>query len=126
MFPRTPTWKRGEPAHQEYFTFAGGAWHPIETTGSTNPPGSETPTSFQFSVLSWNIDFMRPLEAARMSAALKHLHSLVSGREGTSIIMLNEMVESDLQLIKAADWVRQGYQITDISADHWESPRYGN
>ncbi|KAK4233180.1 Endonuclease/exonuclease/phosphatase, partial [Achaetomium macrosporum] len=117
--------KRGEPTHQEYFTYKDNLWYPIEAQGSTVPPDSETPGSFQFSVLSWNIDFMRPEEDARMAAALQHLRSLVSGQADPSIILLNEMTEGDLRLIKMADWVRQSYNITDASTDHWESPSYG-
>ncbi|KAK4157475.1 be34ec7d-0e68-46fe-bb6a-05f4e13c29ca [Chaetomidium leptoderma] len=125
MFPAIHSWKRGEPAQQEYFTFRNGLWYPVEIQGSTIPPGAETPRSFRFSVLSWNIDFMRPLGDARMSAALKHLQSLVSGKPDPSIIMFNEMTKSDLGLIKRADWVRDGYNITDASTEHWEAPSYG-
>jgi tyrosyl-DNA phosphodiesterase 2 len=121
----TRNWKRGKPAHQEYFTFNDGLWYPIEVQGSTVPPGSETPDSFRFLVLSWNIDFMRPEDDARMASALKHLRSLVSGQADPSIIMLNEMTEGDLRLIKRADWVRRDYNITDASTVHWESPGYG-
>lgn len=79
-----------------------------------------------FSVLSWNIDFMRPLADARMSAALKHLESLVAGRTTPSVIMLNEMMDSDLKLIQSADWVRKDYNLTDISGENWELPHgYG-
>jgi tyrosyl-DNA phosphodiesterase 2 len=126
MFPTIQSWKKGEPAHQEYFTFTNDAWYPIEAQGSTSPQGLETPKSFQFSVLSWNIDFVRPLDDARMSAALKHLHSLVIGQANPNIIMLNEMTRSDLALIKSTDWVRLNYNITDVSPLHWESPGYGS
>ncbi|SPQ27653.1 be34ec7d-0e68-46fe-bb6a-05f4e13c29ca [Thermothielavioides terrestris] len=125
MFPAIHTWRRGEPARQEYFTFKDGLWHPVEVQGSTIPPGSETPASFQFSVLSWNIDFMRPHGDARMTGALQHLHSLTSRHAQPSVIMLNEMTEGDLKLIKSADWVREHYNITDASPGHWESPGYG-
>ena len=124
-FPPARTWKPGVPAHQEYYTFTNNAWHPIEVSGSTEPPGLETPKSFQFSVLSWNIDFMRPMDHTRMTAALKHLHSLVQGQAKPHVIMLNEMVVSDLDLIKHTDWVRLNYNITDVSNLHWESPGYG-
>ncbi|KAL2261890.1 hypothetical protein VTK26DRAFT_3046 [Humicola hyalothermophila] len=120
-----PTWTRGVPAHQEYFTFTNNAWHPVEVTGPTEPRDNGTPQPFQFSVLSWNIDFMRPMPHARMAGALKHLHSLVDGQPNRHVIMLNEMVVSDLDLIRHTDWVRTGYNITDVSNFHWESPGYG-
>ncbi|AEO61608.1 hypothetical protein MYCTH_2311932 [Thermothelomyces thermophilus ATCC 42464] len=126
MAHTTHTWKRGELTPQEYFTFRDGAWHPVEAQGSAVLPGRETPPStFQFSVLSWNVDFMAPEGDARMSAALKHLGSLVAGNPNPSVIMLNEMTPPDLALIKLADWVREGYDITDATADHWESSIYG-
>ncbi len=126
MFPSIHSWKRDEPAPQEYYTFRDGEWWPVEAQGSTVPPGSETPRSFRFSVLSWNIDFMRPHDDARMSAALQHLRSLVARKpDHPSVILLNEMTGSDLTLIKQADWVREGYNITDATTDHWESTVYG-
>jgi tyrosyl-DNA phosphodiesterase 2 len=127
MFPTIQSWKRGELAPQEYHTFRDGFWHPVEPQGgSTVPAGRTTPRSFQFAVLSWNIDFMQPEDDARMTSALKHLHGLVAAKPDLpSVIMLNEMTRTDLKLIKNADWVREGYSITDVNADHWESTTYG-
>ncbi|KAK4042284.1 hypothetical protein C8A01DRAFT_33633 [Parachaetomium inaequale] len=130
MFPAINNWRRGEPTPQEYFTFRNGLWYPVEAHlgSSTAPAGPETPVTpraFQFAVLSWNIDFMRPEDDARMSAALKHLQSLVADKPHPSVIMLNEMTKSDLALIKRADWVREGYNISDATTHHWESPTYG-
>jgi tyrosyl-DNA phosphodiesterase 2 len=125
MFPAIHSWKRGELAPQEYFTFRDAQSWPVEVQGTTDPPGGEAPKSLRFTVLSWNIDFMRPQDDARMSAALNHLHSLVQDKPTPHVIMLNEMTKSDLTLIKLADWVREGYNITDASTLHWESPGYG-
>ncbi len=125
MFPTIRSWRRGEPAQQEYFTFWDGEWWPVEPQGSTIPPGSETPRSFRLSVLSWNIDFMRPRSDPRMSAALQHLEGLVHNTDHPCVILLNEMTVTDLDLIKRAGWVREGYNVTDVSPDHWESPGYG-
>jgi len=119
-------WRRGEPAPQAYYTFRNGIWHPIEVEGTTCPPGATTPTSFRFSVLSWNIDFMRPCGDARMTAALDHLHGLVRDDPNPAVIMLNEMTRDDLKLIKKAEWVRDGYNITDVGVDNWESAGYGS
>ncbi|KAK3680726.1 Endonuclease/exonuclease/phosphatase [Podospora appendiculata] len=86
-------------------------------------PHDETSTMpISFSILSWNIDFMRPLADERMKVALAHLRSLVE-RAATrpSIIMLNEMVDPDFDLIQMEDWIRQGYRITDSSTQHWQS-----
>ncbi|KAH6640735.1 Endonuclease/exonuclease/phosphatase [Chaetomium tenue] len=127
MARRQPSWKRGELAPQEYHTFRDGFWHPVQPPEPAVPGGpTTTPRSFQFAVLSWNIDFMRPEDDARMASALKHLHGLVAAKPNPpSVVMLNEMTRSDLTLIKDAAWVREGYNITDINADHWESTTYG-
>ncbi|KAK3297697.1 Endonuclease/exonuclease/phosphatase [Chaetomium fimeti] len=126
MFPTIQSWKRGELAPQEYHTFRDGLWHPVEARESTIPAaGATAPRSLQFAVLSWNIDFMRPEDDARMASALKHLRGLVAGKPVPSVIMLNEMTKSDLNLIKQAAWVREGYNITDANTDHWESASYG-
>lgn len=119
------SWRRGEVEPQEYYTFRNGLWQPIEGP-QTSDSETAPPRSLHFSVLSWNIDFMRAHDEARMAAALAHLHSLVSARPNhPSVIMLNEMTKSDLQQIKQADWVRAGYHMTDVSPAHWESPAYG-
>lgn len=128
MFPTMHRWKRGEVEPQEYYTFRNGLWYPVEAaqgSGSGSCSGSDsetvTPRSLHFAVLSWNIDFMRPQGEARMAAALGHLSSLISAKpRHPSIIMLNEMTQSDLRLIKRAEWVRAGYHMTDVSPDHWE------
>lgn len=127
LFPTIQSWKRGELAPQEYHTFRDGLWCPVQPPEPAVPGGpTTTPRSFQFAVLSWNIDFMRPEDDARMAAALKHLHGLVAAKPDLpSVVMLNEMTRSDLTLIKDAAWVREGYNITDINADHWESTTYG-
>jgi tyrosyl-DNA phosphodiesterase 2 len=126
--PGMHTWKRGEIVPQEYFTFRNGLWHPVEGP-QTSDSDLETATparALNFSVLSWNIDFMRAEDDARMAAAHNHLHTLVSARPNhPSVILLNEMTKSDLALIKQADWVRAGYHMTDVSPAHWESPAYG-
>ena len=73
-----------------------------------------------------------------MAAALEHLHAHVSDEAGGSdsksdspikttdkVIMLNEMTESDLRIIQGQDWIREGFYITDLSSEFWESSVYG-
>ncbi|KAK3321442.1 Endonuclease/exonuclease/phosphatase [Cercophora scortea] len=113
-------WTHGVPAPQPAFECAPqGEWKkaafPIPHDESSSAPVS-------FSILSWNIDFMRPLADERMKVALSHLRSLVDQSvTHPSIIMLNEMVDSDLDLIQSEDWIRRDYRITDNSTQHWES-----
>jgi hypothetical protein len=75
-------------------------------------------------VLTWNIDFMRPLPTERMSAALSYLEAYLLSSIGIGnavVILLQEMVASDLHLIKSAPWIRERFHITDRSPQNWES-----
>lgn len=77
-------------------------------------------------MVSWNIDFMLPYPDERMKAALNHLHSLTTTQTSNpTIILLQEMLESDLALIQAQSWIRSGYNMTDVDNTHWESGHYG-
>lgn len=68
-----------------------------------------------------------------MRAALDHLRPHVNGNVSSEhepdidhkIIMLNEMTDSDLQIIQSQDWIQQEFQLTDISSEYWESDVYG-
>lgn len=61
----------------------------------------------------------------RMLAALKHLQSHVNGTALPTIIMLQEMLETDLALLQAQPWIRNNYSMTDIDTKYWESGHYG-
>lgn len=121
-------WARGVPFHQPFYTFSDKdkKWHETEPTSAGTP----------FTVLSWNIDFKRILHNQRMRAALKHLHTHVTDEAINSegipkllvkekVIMLNDMTKSDLQIIQSQAWIREGFQITDLSGEFWESKHYG-
>lgn len=68
---------------------------------------------------------MLPFTDERMVVALKHLESHVKASSNPTIIMLQEMLASDLELIKAQAWVASAYNITDVDDRHWESGHYG-
>lgn len=68
---------------------------------------------------------MLPFTDERMSVALKHLESHVKASASPTVIMLQEMLVSDLELIKAQPWVTSSYNITDVDSTHWESGHYG-
>ncbi|KAK3314953.1 hypothetical protein B0H66DRAFT_583707 [Apodospora peruviana] len=91
--------------------------------GLRNRLNSPEITNQEVSILSWNIDFMRILPNARMKAALAHLRSLVEGETQRSIIMLNEMVMSDLNLIQSADWIQRGYR--QVFRVHYDATNMG-
>lgn len=129
-------WARGVPFHQPFYTFSDKdkKWHNIKPTSKESTISTSARTSF--TVLSWNIDFKRILHNQRMRAALKHLHTQVADEainsEGSpkapvkdKVIMLNEMTKSDLQIIQSQAWIREGFQITDLSGKFWESKHNG-
>ncbi|KAK0651289.1 Endonuclease/exonuclease/phosphatase [Cercophora newfieldiana] len=112
--PRVP-----QPAEQFYYVFQGDHWEPVESG-----PSEAARMPDAFSVVSWNIDFQRPLENERMKAALDYLgKSSIRGGK-TAIIMFNEMIASDLQLIQQEPWVREAYFVADLTGERWIS-RYG-
>ena len=88
-------------------------------------PSSSTTQVQSFRILSWNIDFMLPFPTERMQVALDHLHLLISDSLTPSIIFLNEMLVSDLQLVQTQSWIRDGYIVTDVDDKYWESGHYG-
>lgn len=115
-------WKRQERHSQPYYTYSNEqkAWREAVEPGakaSSNVPG--------FSILSWNIDFMLPFPDERMSVALNHLKTHVNATKLPTIIMLQETVETDLELIKSQPWIQSSYNLTDVSSQHWESGHYG-
>ena len=115
-------WKQQEPYPQPCFSYDNDSrsWLQSAVQNPTTPVAS-------FEILSWNIDFMLPFADERMQAALDHLRTLTS-RPSTptpSIIFLNECLVSDLTLIQSQPWIQQGYTITDIDDQYWESGHYG-
>ena len=132
-------WTRGIPFQQPFHAFSDEdqTWHAIKPA-SRSPAAVSDPAITSFAILSWNIDFMRILPDERMTAALEHLHAHVRDEAGGSdsksdsptkttdkVIMLNEMTESDLRIIQGQDWIREGFHITDLSSEFWESSVYG-
>lgn len=131
-------WARGVPYNQPYYLFSPDTqqWQPVTPSTQTQTQlSSAAPAPLdKFEVLSWNIDFMRILDDERMIAALNHLRTHVDPAEADQsatvasvpkVIMLNEMTRSDLILIQGQDWIREGYHVTDISTEYWESEGYG-
>ncbi|KAH0831477.1 endonuclease/exonuclease/phosphatase family protein [Fonsecaea pedrosoi] len=116
-------WTRQQRFDQPYFSFS------PETSSWQQVTPSKTASGVtglsRFMLLSWNIDFMLPFADERMQAALKHLQSHVEDAPLPSIIMLQEMLETDLALLQTQPWIRANYNITDIDNKYWESGYYG-
>ena len=115
-------WNRQERYAQPYYTYS--AQNNTWNEGSLSQ-GPATTTFSGFSILSWNIDFMLSFTNERMSMALKHLKTHVDSTSLPTIIMLQEMLETDLELIMSIPWITSSYNLTDLNAQHWESGHYG-
>jgi tyrosyl-DNA phosphodiesterase 2 len=134
--PRAPAqWTPDTPCEQPYFTYSskGNMW--VSSEDNNTPQSSlhskdEPLSSSQpiLTVLTWNIDFMRPLANERMTAALSYLETYLSSSVPSSnavLILLQEMVQSGLHLIQSAPWIRSRFHLTDTSTQNWESGHYG-
>lgn len=60
-----------------------------------------------------------------MICALSFLQQYIEQIPNTVIVMLNEMLVSDLVLIQDQSWVRDKFFVTDIDSQFWESGYYG-
>ncbi|KIW20176.1 hypothetical protein PV08_00751 [Exophiala spinifera] len=118
-------WKREERHSQPYYTFSPSTSSWDAVTPAPSRPSDSPSTPNTFTLVSWNIDFMLPYPDERMAAALNHLQSLTTQTSNPTVILLQEMLESDLSLIQAQAWVRSGYHMTDVANTHWESGHYG-
>ncbi|KAL4898014.1 Endonuclease/exonuclease/phosphatase [Aspergillus ambiguus] len=86
-----------------------------------NPHNDNNPVN-QIRLTTWNIDFQVPCKKERTAAALRYLSQRPS--PVPQVIFLQEMVASDLELIKSTPWIQTNFYITDYSPQHWLA-RYG-
>jgi tyrosyl-DNA phosphodiesterase 2 len=115
-------WKHHERYDQPCFSYSPDTSSWQEATNSGTNSGRVVS---KFSVMSWNIDFMLPFTDERMMPAIKHLKAHVDDAYSPTVIMLQEMLETDLALLQAQPWIRQHYDMTDIGNKYWESGHYG-
>jgi tyrosyl-DNA phosphodiesterase 2 len=123
-------WTRDTPYIQPYFTYATDRKTWLPSTDTSAPPPSPSIDLCNIALITWNIDFVLPLTSARLSAALSHLKSLLfpslsSPPATPTIVFLQEMLVSDLQLLQSTTWVRENFCLTDIDDKYWESGHYG-
>ncbi|KAJ7125167.1 Endonuclease/exonuclease/phosphatase [Mycena epipterygia] len=97
------------------------SYDPLKTLWSltTSPPSSEPPT--QFSIISWNIDFAAPLVVRRFQTALTHLEKILSPHISSpppppTIILLQEVHTSCFQPLLSNPFIREFYQLSNISS----------
>lgn len=104
----------GREYEQHYHSFENGTW---KLSLTQSPPSAAPPDVF--SVMSWNIDFMRPAPDERMKAVLDYLSTHEWRLRRPIVIMFNDMVVSDLKLIQCESWVRESYNVTDLTGEAW-------
>ncbi|KAJ6589925.1 Endonuclease/exonuclease/phosphatase [Mycena vulgaris] len=97
-------------------------WAPITSAVASAAAPYPTDASL-FSLLSWNVDFAAPLVVRRFQAALSHLEHLLSSHSGSplpppTIILLQEMHTSCFQPLLTNPFIRESYQVTNISSRH--------
>lgn len=72
-----------------------------------------------------NIDMLIPYTVPRMAAGLNYLSKLVSeAPTQPTIILLQEMLKSDIKQIVEAPWIRERFFVTDIDNSHWLNSYY--
>lgn len=118
-----------EPRKQDYYRVSSdGNWVPA-SSGDALAKDELQPSlhSREIRLISWNIDVLVPFAEERMSAALDHLHDLVSWTrpESAIIIFFQEMGVSDMEQIRDSAWVKQRFNLTEIDSRNWLGPHYG-
>ncbi|KAL2837455.1 Endonuclease/exonuclease/phosphatase [Aspergillus pseudodeflectus] len=81
-------------------------------------------------LLTWNIDFQVPYPVERMTAALHHLHTILTSHNNTTttsatVILFQEMTPSTLDVIQSTPWIRDNFYITNLSPARWRMSSYG-
>ncbi|KAJ7935158.1 Endonuclease/exonuclease/phosphatase [Mycena leptocephala] len=90
-------------------------------TGTLEASEPFQPTDAPFSLLTWNIDFAARLVGLRFRAALSHLEKLLSPHlisppPPPTIILLQEVDSDCFQILLGNAFIREFYQLTNISS----------
>lgn len=122
-------WEKDEPHAQPYFKFSQdeNRWVPVSSSRHPADEATAEDVPAQISLYTWNVDFMLPHPNERMQSAVAHLASMIQGTRpsASTVIFLQEMVESDLVILCDHPGVRAHLFMTDITSEHWESGHYG-
>ncbi|KAG2413509.1 hypothetical protein HFD88_002698 [Aspergillus terreus] len=102
------------PNLQSFYHYIAPTWTPLHA----HRDAASTSTLRNLRLTTWNIDFQVPCKNERTAAALRYL-SQRPPAPYPEVIFLQEMVASDLELIKATPWVQDNFYITDFSTQHW-------
>ncbi|KAJ7496863.1 Endonuclease/exonuclease/phosphatase [Mycena latifolia] len=86
------------------------------TTSETSASKLYPPNASLFSLISWNVDFAAPLVIRRFQAALSHFEQLLSSNTPPTIILLQEVHTSCFNVLLSNTFIRESYQVTNISS----------
>lgn len=116
-----------QPRTQSYYAFNGSAWQAAPAAHSATSAATSATGALTMRLITWNIDILSGGAKPRMAAALEHFESLVLNVPSPQpiVIFLQEMGQTDLAQIQAAEWVRARFFLTDIDERSWGSPHYG-
>ncbi|KKK19798.1 hypothetical protein ARAM_003376 [Aspergillus rambellii] len=97
-------------------------WQPARSSSNSSVSHGESQqvAAGVLRLITWNIDFQIPAANERMSAALQYLAQLLynnpdQNHDIPTVIFFQEMVLSDIELIKDTRWIREGFYVTDTS-----------
>ncbi|KAM5545936.1 hypothetical protein V8D89_000062 [Ganoderma adspersum] len=76
-------------------------------------------------IVSWNVDFMAPEPADRVSCILDHLKTVIlTNSSQPTIILLQELKEASFEAILKNHWVREHFAVAPPNTGFWPG-RYG-
>ncbi|KAF9882763.1 hypothetical protein FE257_005311 [Aspergillus nanangensis] len=108
---------------QPFYEYLHPAWKPIQprhhrdNNNNNNNNNNDNITNLR--ITTWNIDFQTPAKTPRTAAALNYLSQTIPTAP-PSILLLQEMIASDLDLIKQTPWIQTNFNITDLSPTDWQ------
>ncbi|KAF9038493.1 hypothetical protein BJ165DRAFT_1498399, partial [Panaeolus papilionaceus] len=117
---------KAQPRQIYSFNSAENKW--IASDPSATEPGM--PLSTELKIATWNIDFMRANHEQRYTTAFNYLQETLSSSAdsiniGPTIILIQEIEDEFFPIIINHPFVRECYDVTDISCETWANP-YSN
>ncbi|KAJ3507679.1 hypothetical protein NLJ89_g6169 [Agrocybe chaxingu] len=118
----------GWPASpKDLYTFDTSTSTWVPRTPTTHAPIDAVPIT-SFAVATWNVNFMPAYERSRLKAALDHLQAFISPLASRDppvpcMVLIQEMHVNCFSALLQHPWVREQYDLTDVSSHSWENSR---
>ncbi|CAA7260906.1 unnamed protein product [Cyclocybe aegerita] len=111
----------GWPASlKDLYTFDPSTSTWVPRTPTTHPLIDPVPVN-SLAVATWNVNFMPAYERSRLRAALDHLQTLISPLAVPCMVLIQEMHFNCFSALLQHPWVREQYDLTDVSPRTWEN-----